>query len=135
MSALIVGGCLTDFGPATATFDGSGCTYDGIPDFGPVSHDDEDLVTFTFDNRSSGVAGLGIWKIPDNIVIDDFNDIGASGPGVHLDPDVDLRGVGEAPGGESASVTVRLDEPGWWLLNCFTDDSDYPANTFLVATS
>ena len=76
VTALFVAGCLSDFGPPTATFNGTRCSYSGLEEF---SFDDG-LVTFTFDNKSSGQAGIAIWKIPATTPTDDFNDIAPTAP-------------------------------------------------------
>jgi hypothetical protein len=128
VAALFVAGCLSDFGPPTATFNGTRCSYSGLEEF---SFDDG-LVTFTFDNKSSGQAGIAIWKIPATTPTDDFNDIAANGPSAYLDPDSDLHIADEAPAGESVSVQVLV-SPGWWLINCFDEDGDHPADMVLVA--
>jgi hypothetical protein len=43
----------------------------------------------------------------------------------------DRRGMVDASAGESATVSVLLDVPGDWLINCSTED-DYPALIFQV---
>ena len=126
-AALMLTACVTDFGPATVTFDGTRCTYDGLPEwsFEDGAHD----MTVTFNNRADVDAGLSIWKIPPRMAIDG---VVADGPRAHLDAQVDMRGVGQASPGESLPVNVHIDAPGWWVLNCFTDDLDYTAEIRLV---
>jgi hypothetical protein len=126
--AVIVGGCLTDFGPPTATFTGTRCSYSGLPEFSA----DDGLVTFTFNNESSGQAAIGIWKLPASTATEDFDDIADNGPGVHLNPDIDLHEAEEAMAGESISVEVLV-SPGWWLINCSDESGDHPADMILVA--
>lgn len=123
--ASVLGGCLTDFGPPTATFNGTSCSYEGLPGFTPG-----ESVTFTFDNRSDGEAGVGIVKLVDGTSIGDLN---AEGIDAHTDSEGE-PGVGMAASGESTYFEFRFSIGGDWLVYCF-GDGDYPAAIVEVSGS
>ena len=127
VGGLVASGCGAEFaaehGDPTATFDGSACTYTGISDFGL-----NERPPFVFRNESGIEAGMGVWKVPDGTTIED---IAAGDISEIADFDTDMRGVVEAPAGGSATVSVLLDAPGDWFINCFAED-DYPAVIFQV---
>ena len=122
LSGLVAAGC-SDQSEPTATFDGSTCTFAG-----PSSLDFNFSIPFVFVNESDGVAAMAVWKVPDGTTLEDL----AVGGVVNVaDFDADMRGMVEAPAGESATVNVLLDVPGDWLINCFTEN-EYPALIFQV---
>jgi len=122
LSGLVAAGC-SDPSEPTATFDGSACRFAG-----PSSLDFNFSIPFVFVNESDSAAGMEIWKVPDGTTIEDVveGDIDEI-----ADFDTDMRGTVEASGGESATVSVLLDVPGDWLINCLTE-ADYPALVFQV---
>ena len=96
----------------TATFDGSTCRFAG-----PSDLDFNFSIPFVFVNESDGVAAMAVWKVPDGTTLEAL----AVGGVVEVaDFDADMRGMVEAPAGESATVTVLMDVAGDWLINCFT---------------
>ena len=121
-AGLVVSGC-SDPGEPTATFDGSACVFAG-----PSSLDFNGSIPFVFVNESDSEAGMGVWKVPDGTTIED---VAAGDIDEIADFDTDMRGMVDASAGESATVTVLLDVPGDWLINCFTE-ADYPALIFQV---
>ena len=120
LSGLVAAGC-SDLMEPTATFDGSTCTFAG-----PSSLDFNFSIPFVFVNDSDSEAGMEVWKVPDGTTIEDV----AEGDIDEIaDFDTDMRGTVDASSGESATVSVLLDVPGDWLINCFAD-ADYPALIF-----
>ena len=120
---VVASGCVTDFGPPTATFSGNACAYDGLPEFTPG-----DVVTFTLKNNSDAEAGLGIVKIRDGTSIDQ---LAADGIDPYLDGTV-TPGIGTAMAGESSSFEFRFSIDGDWLVYCFSD-MNYPAAVLPVS--
>ena len=111
LSGLVAAGC-SDPSEPTATFDGSTCRFAG-----PSDLDFNFSVPFVFVNESDGVAAMAVWKVPDGTTLEAL----AVGGVVEVaDFDADMRGMVEAPAGESATVTVLMDVAGDWLINCFT---------------
>lgn len=120
---LVASGCAAEFGDPTATFDGSACTYTGISDFGL-----NERPPFVFRNESGIEAGMHVWKVPDGTTIEDI----AAGDILEIaDFDTDMRGVAQAPARGSTTISVLLDVPGDWFINCFAED-DHPAVIFEV---
>ncbi len=115
---LVASGC-TEPSEPTATFDGSTCTFAG-----PSSLDFNFSIPFVFVNESDSEAAMAIWKVPDGTTVEDIAVDGIVGI-------ADRRGMVDASPGESATVSVLLDVPGDWLINCSTED-DYPALIFQV---
>jgi hypothetical protein len=118
VAGLVASGC-TEPSEPTATFDGSTCTFAG-----PSSLDLNFSIPFVFVNESDSEAAMEIWKVPDGTTVEDVAVDGMVGI-------ADRRGMVDASAGESATVSVLLDVPGDWLINCFTED-DYPALIFQV---
>ena len=119
---LVVSGC-SDTSEPTATFDGSARVFAG-----PSSLDFNGSIPFVFVNESDSEAGMGVWKVPDGTTIED---VAEGNIDEIADFDTDMRGTVDASGGESATVSVLLDTPGDWLINCLTE-ADYPALIFQV---
>jgi hypothetical protein len=118
----LASGC-TEPSEPTATFDGSKCTFAGAS-----SLDFNFSIPFVFVNESDSEAAMEIWKVPDGTTIEvvadgDIDEI--------ANFDTDMRGTVDASAGESVTVSVLLDVPGDWLINCSTED-DYPALIFQV---
>ncbi len=122
VAGLVASGC-TEPSEPTATFDGSTCTFAG-----PSSLDFNFSIPFVFVNESDSDAAMAIWKVPDGTTVEDVAVDGIVGI---ADFDTDMRGMVDASAGESATVSVLLDVPGDWLINCSTED-DYPALIFQV---
>ena len=118
-------------GEATSTFDGTGCTYDGLTEF-----DLNAEVTFTFINTSDGSAGYGIWKVPEGTTVGDITEKSIFGIGADRTPDMRALALPSSPGIDKELV-VALDTPGLWAVNCFTPGAghgvDYPATVFVVS--
>lgn len=125
VAALVVaaGGCATDSGPPTATFSGTNCGYDGLPEFTPG-----DVVTVTFNNNSDVEAGVEVVKILNGTSMDEID---TDGPDAYEDETI-MSGLGRALAGESTSFEFLFGIEGDWLVNCFTD-SDYPATILEVS--
>ena len=119
---LVVSGC-SDTSEPTATFDVSTCTFTG-----PSDIELNASVPFVFFNESDSEAGIRVWKVPDGTTIED---VAVGDISEIADFDTDMRGMVDAPAGESATVTVLLDVGGDWLINCFAEDN-YPAVIFKV---
>lgn len=119
----LVAGCVTDFGPPTATFNGTECAYSGLPEFTPG-----DIVTFTFKNTSDVESGLEIVKIVDGTSL---GDLAAGGVDTYEDKTV-TSGVGTAPPGESTSFEFRFNVDGDWLVTCVSD-MDHPTTILRVS--
>jgi len=94
----------------------------------PSSLDFNFSIPFVFVNESDSEAAMAIWKVPDGTTVEDVAVDGIVGI---ADFDTDMRGMVDASAGESATVSVLLDVPGDWLINCSTED-DYPALIFQV---
>ncbi len=118
VAGLVASGC-TEPSEPTATFDGSTCTFAG-----PSSLDFNFSIPFVFVNESDSEAAMAIWKVPDGTTVEDIAVDGIVGI-------ADRRGMVDTSPGESATVSVLLDVPGDWLINCSTED-DYPALIFQV---
>ena len=118
-------------GEATSTFDGTGCTYDGLTEF-----DLNAEVTFTFINTSDGSAGYGIWKVPEGTIVGDIAEKSIFGIGADRATDMRALALPSSPGIDKELV-VALDTPGLWAVNCFTPNAglgvDYPATVFVVS--
>jgi hypothetical protein len=115
-------GC-TEPSEPTATFDGSKCTFAG-----PSSLDFNFSIPFVFVNESDSGLRWSIWKVPDGTTVEDVAVHGIVGI---ADLNSDMRGMVDASAGESATVSVLLDVPCDWLINCSTED-DSPALIFQV---
>jgi hypothetical protein len=133
-TVVLVSSCTTaPTGEATTTFDGGACIYDGPAEFELGTE-----VTYTFVNTSNGVsAGYGVWVLPDGTTLDDLENNGIHGVGTN--PRTDLRGLlGASSPGIDKELTVTLDTPGTWVVNCFHPvpggADDFPAATFVVVS-
>ncbi|MCH8984529.1 MAG: hypothetical protein IH943_10600 [Acidobacteria bacterium] len=122
--ALTVAGCAEN--DPIATFDGTGCSFEGQREFTLDYH-----ATFAFVNTSDARVGIEIWKVPDGTTIGDV----AAGDIVEIADfiaDLEMEGPGHAdvadPGG-GAEVWTFLDVAGDWLLNCMVLDDDATAAT------
>ena len=119
---LVASGCSEPSEP-TATFDGSKCTFAGASRL-----DFHFSIPFVFINESDSDAAMAIWKVPDGTTVEDVAVYGIVGI---ADLKSDIRGKVDASAGELATVSVLLDVPGDWLINCSAED-DYPALIFQV---
>ena len=100
---LVASGCAEEFADPTATFDGSVCTFTGPSDLGL-----NERPPFVFRNESDIEAGMGVWKVPDRMTIEDI----AAGDIFEIaDFDTDMRGVVETPAGGSTTISAPSDPP------------------------
>jgi hypothetical protein len=114
-------------GDAIATYDGSGCVYEG-----PTEFDLNSTVTFTVTNESDTTdMGFGVWSVPEGATADEILEDG-------IFELLGITDVDEWPGFYAASfapttidspetLRVFLDKPGQHALNCFdlTADLDH----------
>jgi len=124
-----------DSGEATAEFTGDGCDYSGPTEF-EVGDEFEVTVTDVTEERMD--VGFAVWKVPDGMTVEEFQDQGFEeavaddASGTFLVSEVTEED-------EERVLTYTLDEAGTWLVNCFNlgagnpDDEDHPATTFEVA--
>ena len=109
---------------ATATYDGSGCSYEG-----PTEFDLDSTVTFAVINQSDTTnMGFAVWSVPEGTTADDILEQGIFVAGVGSPPDPE-KGLLEASFGPTAIdstgiLTVTLDKPGQHALNCYDESTD-----------
>jgi hypothetical protein len=132
---LLAAGCGSDDnGEVTAEFTGDGCDYSGPTEF-EVGDEFEVTVTDVTEERMD--VGFGVWKVPDGMTVDEFQELGFEeavaddASGTHLFSEVTEEDTERV-------LSYTLDEAGTWLVNCFNlgagnpDDEDNPATTFEV---
>jgi hypothetical protein len=134
---LLAAGCGSDDdnGEVTAEFTGDGCDYSGPTEF-EVGDEFEVTVTDVTEERMD--VGFGVWKVPDGMTVDEFQELGFEeavaddASGTHLFSEVTEEDTERV-------LSYTLDEAGTWLVNCFNlgagnpDDEDNPATTLEVA--
>jgi len=123
---VVLAACNGNSGEPTATYNGSGCTYDG-----PGEFDINSEVTFTFvDETESEDVGFALWAVPAGTTTEQIHDDG-------------IFSV-ESGGGETVEwssetqvsdfewqFTVTFSESGQHALNCYDtasggEGTDYP---------
>ncbi len=117
VAAVPVPEVVTEADATLVTFDGTDCVVEGPQSYG-LGADQQ----FVFTNRSTGVAAVTVWKVPDGTELSD-----ATNGGIFELTDVSsgLRAVGESNPGDAVAVSAMIDEPGDWLVMC-VDDFDHP---------
>ena len=101
----------------TATYDGSGCTYDGPDEFDVGSE-----VTFTLVEmvEDSGV-GFGVWRLPTGMTAEEIRDRGILNRGAQIaetEAEITESGI---------RLTFMFDSAGLYALNCAARPEDGPA--------
>ena len=122
---VVLTGCSGTTGDPTATYDGSGCSYEG-----PTEFDLDSAVTFTFINESDTTnMGFGVWSVPEETTADDILEEGifvVVGGGPPVDPEKGFYAALFAPTAIDSTGTLRvtLDKPGQHALNCYDGSTD-----------
>jgi hypothetical protein len=107
-------------GEAIATYDGSGCVYEG-----PTEFDLNSTVTFTVTNESDTTEmGFAVWSVPEGTTADEILEDGiftVVGGGPPADPEKGFYTALFAPTAidSTEDLTVTLDTPGQHALICF----------------
>jgi hypothetical protein len=97
----------------------SGCV---VEDFEPVVGD---VVRFDIENRFSEESGIGLWKIFDDVTLESITFEGLNSG--EQSPDGFWKTSTDVLGGGRNALTVRFDEPGKWVIVCFSaDDTTEP---------
>ncbi len=100
---------------ATATYTGGECSYDG-----PTEFDLDTTATFTVTNSSeTDIVGFSIWDFPEDVTSQEIQEQGifefvTFGEFAALLPPPTAIG-------ESKDVTVTVDTPGQWGINCYDE--------------
>ncbi len=134
MVAVVVTGCTGTTSEPTATYYGSGCSYEG-----PTEFDLGSAVTFTFINESDTTnMGFGVWSIPEGTTADDIlaeGIFGVVGGGPPVDPEKGFYAALFAPTAidSTGTLTVTLDKPGQHALNCYDESTGDHAIMFTVS--
>ena len=119
----VLAACNGSSGEPTATYDGSGCTYDG-----PNEFDLNSEVTFTFiDETESGSAGFAIWPVPAGTTAEQIQEEGIFNVGIDPIPWSSETQVSDS----EWQGTLTFDQAELHALNCFDmsgggEGADYP---------
>ena len=113
---LALAACDGSSGEPTATYDGSGCTYDG-----PAEFDLNSEVTFTFINESESPGdslGFAVWTVPEGSTVEQIHEEGIfsveSGGGENVEWSSETQ-VSDS----EWQLTVTFSESGLHALNCY----------------
>ncbi len=134
--AVVLTGCSDTTSEPTATYDGSGCSYEG-----PTEFDLDSTVTFTFINESDTASmGFAVWSVPEGTTADDILEEGifvVIGGGPSVDPEKGFYAASFAPTAVDSTeiLTVTLDRPGQHALNCYDESPDGGDHTIMFTVS
>ena len=120
---VVLAACNGSSGEPTATYNGSGCAYDG-----PSEFDLNSEVTFTFiDETESGSAGFAIWPVPAGTTAEQIQEEGIFNVGIDPIPWSSETQVSDS----EWMFTATFGDAGLHALNCFDmsgggEGTDYP---------